>query len=528
MILRDHSGFGAAVFASLGGGVVAVAALLLTSFQSEPTLIDRAFPLVVISIWILAVRTRPSSWYELALLLLPLSFVVELAIPNTELRMLLLGATLALAAVIHVTQLREQWEPAEMLTAVAILAPLRLVEPSWESLSIQLLLIVGAVLLWRELRRSGAGTVLSAAAVILMVVSLPAGPFRFALVPWVVAILVVSLRRALWLPGVAAIVLGVLAARWLGAAAAVIVVAVWAAGRVNVSRSPAFVPTLQATVGNVPATVASLPFFPPLFFSSRSFAAVGATVVLAFFVRPSLSGAIVSIGIVAACALRGENAIAADERRVVSILPPLVLIGIILLFFPWSGTLTARPPAPVPLFALLSIAAVALLPSIFRAWTGVAAAALFVALLMATETIPEQRREIGRSLTAGEHLVIPLEATLEDVELHMAGANLADAARGHPFATVEILDERGRGYSRSVEIGEVADWAAFHPDHVLATLNPRPDDPARVEGYGAAAWVRGTGRIRLTSLSAPRSLVVTASPLLDEGEKVIVEEIRFR
>ncbi|MBW3670594.1 MAG: hypothetical protein KY432_02850 [Acidobacteria bacterium] len=507
---------------SLGGGVVLVMATLLASFQPDPTLIDRAFPLLALSLWIFAVRSAGLR-RELAMLLLPVSFAIELAVPDTQLRMLLLGSSMAVGLILHLAGAREHWKPAEMFTALATLAPVRLVEPSWQLVTLQLLLVAGGVLLWRELRRGGTGPVLTAAAVLLLTVSLPASSVRLALVPWALVLLVRALRREGWVARLIAVGVAALAASWLAVAAALMFMAAWAAEGLRARTAPAFVPSLSATVGNLPATIASLPFFPSILSSSRSLAAVLAGVVLAVVVRPSLAAPVMVVGIVAACALRERW----DTSNHAMTVPSLTLIAMIALFFPWSGAIVARPPAPISLFATLAIAAVALLPAAIRSWSGVVAAGVFAAVVISSAGVPDQRREIGRALSAGESVSISLEGS-ELAELRVSGANLAESAWGHPVATVGVIDAGGRGYLGEVRIGDVADWAAFRPDLVLATLNPRPDEVSGVEGYGAEARVRGTGRIRFPGVSQPRWIIVTASAELEKDERVLVEEIRFR
>lgn len=507
---------------SLGGVVVVVMATILASFQPDPTLIDRAFPLLALSLWIFAARS--AGWQrELSMLLLPVSFAIELAVPDTQLRMLLLGSALAVGLILHLGGAREPWKPAEMATALATLAPVRLVELSSQVVTLQLLLVVGAVLLWRELRRGGTGPVVTAAAVLLLMVSLPSHSVRLTLVPWALVLVVSALRSKGWVARLVALVVAALAASWLALVAALIFVAAWAEEGMRARTAPAFVPSVSATVGNLPATVASLPFFPSILSSSRSLAAVLAAVALAVVVRPSLAAPVVVVGIVAGVALRERP----EKPNLGMMLPALTLIGMIALFFPWSGAIVARPPAPISLFATLAVASVALLPAAIRSWSGVAAAGVFAAVVISSADVPDQRREIGRALSAGESVSISVEGS-ELAELRVAGANLAESGSGHPVATVGVVDAAGRGYLREVRVGDIADWAAFRPDLVLATMNPRPDEVSRVEGYGAEARVRGTGRVRLSGISQPRWIIVTASPELEKDEQVLVEEIRFQ
>ncbi len=517
-----------AIGASLGGVIVVIAAILLASYQSRPTIIDAALPLLALSIWVLALRT-PARWREPLLVLIPVIFAIEVAVPRDDLRLLLLGVSVALAVAVHLAGAGREWEPFEMLTAAAILAPLRIVASGWTPVLIQTIVVAGAVALWRFLRRGGAPPATVAAAVLLLTVTIPSHSARASLIPWLVLLLVIALRRESWLMKGISIVVAGLFLKWMAAAVAVIVATNWMASRSIRPGSHAFLPLVQRTTSNAACAAAALPFFPSLYRSAMPGAVVFTSTALALLVRPSLTAPIVAVGIVAACSLWSAGGEEADQCGVLADLPALVLVGTILVFLPWSGAIIPRPPGPLPLLAVLLLAALALLPVSLRSWAGIAGAALFGAFLLTSHPAPPTDRILIDSyLAGGEQITIPVDPGAGELELRIAGANLGDAPPGYRVAKVEILGSDARGYARMITIGEIADWGAFRPGHVLETQNPRPDEPTAIEGYGVGAWPRGTGRVRIPSVDSPRWIVITAAPGLKKNENLIIEEMGFR
>lgn len=527
----------APVLTWIGGAVFVAVAWPLSTFHSSPTIVDRAFPLLVLVLWSLASRTQEGSWRDLAYSLLPVAFAAELLVADRETRMLLIGAIVAASVAIHLWLLSERFRTSELLTALAIVIPVRIIEPSWQSVPVQGLFVAGSILLWREMRRAGTSPVPTAGTVLLLAVAIPAGSFRLSLVPWIVAGLVRAIRRESLIGKMIAIGVSVVAANWLAAASAVVVTAHWLTARLKRVEGPSSIlPSLSTASGNLTAIALPLSFFPSLFSSIDRVAPVLATAVLAMFVRPSLAAPVVIVGIIAGAAAHtgGTGRIAdvtlrgpAAENRLLE-LPSLVLVMMILLFLAWSGAIVARPPAPLPALVVLTVAAIALLPATFRVWSGFAGSMLVVAAVFSIPTPMEDRREIGRNLLAGESISIPLAGQWNGVDVQLAGANLADSRSDRRIATIEILDGFARGYARTVTIREAADWGAFRSNLVLETSNPRPDRFAGIEGFGLSSWIRGSGRIRLEGLSDPRWLVVTASSSLDNDEQIVVEEIGLR
>lgn len=511
-------------FGSIGALVLAAAAAIVFSVHPDPTLIDAALVGLVPAVWSLAWLSREGPARDAGFILVPLMLVVELAIAGESLRTMLFGAILACAAVSYLWRASDEWSTGEILASLAVVGPLRIVGLEPVPVLMQAVFVAGAIALWRSMRRTSS-IELVAAAVLLLSVSIPSAPAHLSLVPWCLAALVWVLGRDSLVARIVVVGIAVFIAKWLAAAIAVVLLVdtVRPSRGGQVAASPWFVPGFTAAIGNLRSVVPTVAFFPAVASRFESLLPVAGTAVLAMTVRPSLAAPIISVGIVVACTRVNETSESAALE-----LPSLVLGAVILLFFPWSGAVAARPPALLSTAPLLVLAAIALLPPTLRSLTGVAAILLFAAVSVQPTNSLENGLKIGRSLSAGESVSIRIEDGSDRIEVGLAGANLAAARPGDPVATIEVLDAAGRGYARRVEIGEVADWGAFRPSILLSTWNPRPDRPGPVEGYGIESWVRGTGRIAIEGVVEPRWVVVTADPALDSEQRVVVEEIRFR
>ncbi|MDX1584769.1 MAG: hypothetical protein R3338_14315 [Thermoanaerobaculia bacterium] len=494
-----------------------------------PTLIDRSLPVLVLGLWALGSITTERPARELVFLMVPLLFAVELGAPSEPLRMLLLGLIMSAAAITHVWSISGEWTRRELVTSAALVAPLRIVEPAPVPILVQLIFVAGAVALWAAMRRT-TRVEIAAGAVLLISVSIPGSSLRMALVPWCLALMVRALGRGSKLIRFAPVVVAAVIANWLAAVVVIVLVVDLVIDRWRASESPAaIVPGLTAAAGNLRGVLSAAVFFPTVAMRMHAFVLFSAALLLALIVRPSLSVPITAVGIIAACVRAGQGAAPGSGFPVAPGFPSLVLSGMILVFFPWSGAIVARPPAPLSMLPVLVVAAIALLPSTLRGLSGAAAMLLVAAVLFQLPVPPERSRTIERSLAAGESFSVSLpEAWEGPVEVVLAGANLADRRFGERVATVGIVDAVGRGYSRTIEVGEIADWGAFRPELVLSTWNLRPERIERIEGYGIDAWTRGAGRVVLDGIEDPRWLVISADDLLEENEQILVEELGFR
>jgi hypothetical protein len=131
-----------------------------------------------------------------------------------------------------------------------------------------------------------------------------------------------------------------------------------------------------------------------------------------------------------------------------------------------------------------------------------------------------------RALGAGESTSFHLGQPRPGVEVTLSGANVSGLLPQHRLATIEALDDRGRGYRREVSVAEAADWAAFRADQAFFTRNVLPSESAgRVVGWGSGAFFTGAGRIPI-SLPRPVSLVrITADSSLPKGSVVQLHSI---
>lgn len=512
--------------ATLAGALaMALAAAFVTSARPEPTLVDGALPLVAAAVWWLTAHGPGWGARNGLLLLSPLLLAVALLIPDPPARLLGYGLVFGAACVLALGELtiRDRARPVvEAVTAFCVVAPLRLIDPSPKNLFVQLVFIAGSIVLWRAIREV-VRVEKAAAVVMLCAVTIPVTPSRLALVPWVLGLAVVALRRRSATIAAVIAISSLLVARWLGAALvaglAGMVAARWI-GRPG--GAPLVMPPIAASAAAIPGVLAPLVWFPDL---SRlaALAPVLGTTLLALLVRPSLAAPITLVGLTVATAGRLER----GSPTFGGILPGLALTGLIAVFFPWSGAITARPPAPVQLFVVLAIAAMALLPRLLGAWSAFPAALLALAAFVQIPGSTELQL-VGKQAGPGESITIEIAPGHGDsVEILLAGVSVESSRVGSSVATVEVLDADGRGFRRMVEIGEIADWGAFRPQLVLRTMNPRPDLPVTFEGHGIASAVSGTSSVRVRTPSEPRWVVVTAAPELESHQGVVVEAVRY-
>lgn len=160
-------------------------------------------------------------------------------------------------------------------------------------------------------------------------------------------------------------------------------------------------------------------------------------------------------------------------------IPSAAIVGFVMLFFAWSGVVARGVP-----------------------W-----------FLRVADTKPAPRVALHRALAPAES--VRFEVPPAARSLIVSGGNVAQLTRG----TVVGRLEPG---SRTLRIGDLADWGYMRRDHFYGTRNPLPSDPAgRVQGYGYTAWVDGAGRIEIAR--GVTSIVVTADPSLPADATLQVE-----
>jgi hypothetical protein len=103
--------------------------------------------------------------------------------------------------------------------------------------------------------------------------------------------------------------------------------------------------------------------------------------------------------------------------------------------------------------------------------------------------------------------------------LIVSAANLPRARRGTPLGRIDPM-------GIVVRIGDASDWGFMRREHVYASRNGYPRDPAgQVRDYGWSAWIDGAGRILLPRRAG--TIRVTADPRLPKGATLQVESIEL-
>jgi hypothetical protein len=508
--------------------LVTAAAVVVSRFQPEPTIVDRALPLLVALLWIVGVCTTRGVRRDLLFLSVPLLLAAAL-IPDERMRLLATGLLYAGAIVCHLGTGSPLFRSREMIVAAAIIAPLRLSWLDWTDLAVQLVFVVGSVVFWRELRRLETHRILTAGLVCLVALSIPAEPARLAIVPWVAAGTARLTLRVTAAVGVATLVAAAVGGNWLILTVALVLLTAIIAGHftsLEPAEKPAFLPAFGAIGASLEKLVPVVPFFPAIFTRGSGgllLAPLFTAVVLAVVLRPPLAIPILAFGMLPVLPRIGESL----PRTV--LLPTLVFLFAGLVWFPWSGAVVARPPAPLPVLLLLAIAMIALLAAVMRSWSGVVAAALVIALAWFSFS-PEvgqrgERLRIDQALGAGESASIRAPENDGSLRLRIGLANMADAKGGDRVATVSVLDRSGQAWRRTVDTGEVADWGAFRPEQLWGSWSSLPEAPGEIEGVGLRAWIRGSGTVRVAAPEAIEWLLVTASGELADAAQIVVEEI---
>ena len=157
--------------------------------------------------------------------------------------------------------------------------------------------------------------------------------------------------------------------------------------------------------------------------------------------------------------------------------PSTIAVGLVMLFFPWSGVVARAFP------------------------------------YFLKRAQPARERVLV-------HQALPANATLTlDVPprtraLIVSGANVAHLGRGARLGRIEPggID---------IRIGDASDWGYLRRAAFYDARNPLPRDPAgKIRDYGYDAWIDGAGRVRLPDA---RTIHIVADAALPRGASLQVE-----
>jgi hypothetical protein len=172
-----------------------------------------------------------------------------------------------------------------------------------------------------------------------------------------------------------------------------------------------------------------------------------------------------------------------------------------------------------PLTYATAVAIFALWP-----WSGVIARALPV--VRNYEPAVGDVRPVGVALAPSEAKTIDVPPYARHAVVTMSGGQMARLKRGRVVGTIEATDARGNKTTRSIVIGDIADFGFTRREQFFASRNPLPRfSPGEIRGYGATAWVWGGGRTAIASTTEMKTLRVIAAPNLPHDAHLQIDSV---
>jgi hypothetical protein len=233
-----------------------------------------------------------------------------------------------------------------------------------------------------------------------------------------------------------------------------------------------------------------------------------------------------------------------------AIVLPFVVALLVLLF-------RAVPGAPVAALALLVmahfardsyaalfvVAALALLVPLLTAIRPLAyatAAALFVlwpwsgvvarALPLAKRFEPPTGRvqPVIAGLRSSQTMTIGIPPRVRRVVVTAFGENIPRVRGGRPLGTITAIARDGSRCARELRAGDVADFGFLRRDQFFRARNPLPaQSPFEVHGYGATAFVKGSGRVGVTCGARDLASLLVTAAVLPAGGRLQIESIEL-
>ncbi len=159
-------------------------------------------------------------------------------------------------------------------------------------------------------------------------------------------------------------------------------------------------------------------------------------------------------------------------------------------------------------------------------WSGIIARALPV--VRNYQPSCANRQPVVSALAPSETLPIGVPPHVRSVIVTASGGQMARFKSGRVVGTIEATDARGRVTTRQIRIGDVADFGFMRREQFFGSRNPLPRfSPAEIRGYGASAWVWGSGRTALTCAADIASLRVLAAPDLPRQTHLQIDAVDF-
>ena len=159
-------------------------------------------------------------------------------------------------------------------------------------------------------------------------------------------------------------------------------------------------------------------------------------------------------------------------------------------------------------------------------WSGIIARALPVVRNYRPSCA--NRQAVVSALAPSESLPIGVPPHVRSVIVTASGGQMARFKPGRVVGMIEATDARGRVTTRQIRIGDIADFGFTRREQFFGSRNPLPRfSPAEIRGYGASAWVWGSGRTALTCTADIASLRVLAAPDLPRQTHLQIDAVDF-
>ena len=159
-------------------------------------------------------------------------------------------------------------------------------------------------------------------------------------------------------------------------------------------------------------------------------------------------------------------------------------------------------------------------------WSGIIARALPVVRNYRPSCA--NRQPVVSALAPSESLPIGVPPHVRSVIVTASGGQMARFKPGRVVGTIEATDIRGRVTTRQIRIGDIADFGFTRREQFFGSRNPLPRfSPAEIRGYGASAWVWGSGRTALSCTADIASLRVLAAPDLPRQTHLQIDAVDF-
>ena len=159
-------------------------------------------------------------------------------------------------------------------------------------------------------------------------------------------------------------------------------------------------------------------------------------------------------------------------------------------------------------------------------WSGIIARALPV--VRNYQPSCANRQPVVSALAASEALPIGVPPHVRSVIVTASGGQMARFKPGRVVGAIEATDTRGRVTTRQIRIGDIADFGFMRREQFFGSRNSLPRfSPGEMRGYGASAWVWGSGRAALTCAADMASLRVLAAPDLPRQTHLQIDAVDF-